>query len=67
MRLCVQAMLADWRRAYWGANYERLLGIKQAYDPTNLFTKPLTVGAPFDTSGRGAGRRRLRVEQGGYL
>src|SRR5262249_48386815 len=29
--------LPDWRHAYYGANYERLLSVKATYDPRNLF------------------------------
>jgi FAD/FMN-containing dehydrogenase len=29
--------LVDWRRAYYGANLDRLARIKAAVDPTNVF------------------------------
>jgi FAD/FMN-containing dehydrogenase len=29
--------LADWQRAYYGANLERLVDVKRAWDPDNLF------------------------------
>ena len=28
--------LVDWQQAFWGANYDRLLEIKHAYDPDRL-------------------------------
>jgi FAD/FMN-containing dehydrogenase len=28
---------ADWRESYWGANYARLLAVKDRYDPDGLF------------------------------
>jgi hypothetical protein len=27
----------NWTKSYWGDNYERLLQIKQEYDPENMF------------------------------
>jgi hypothetical protein len=35
----------DWRRAYWGANYARLLSIKETYDPDGLFMVHHGVGS----------------------
>jgi FAD/FMN-containing dehydrogenase len=32
--------LTDWQRAYYGANYDRLVRVKAAYDPNNLFQMP---------------------------
>ncbi|WP_427892635.1 FAD-binding oxidoreductase [Kribbella sp. GL6] len=34
----------DWRTAYHGANYERLVSLKRTYDPTNVFTFPQALG-----------------------
>jgi berberine-like enzyme len=36
---------ADWQRRFWGANYPRLLAIKHAYDPANVFTCHHCVGS----------------------
>lgn len=35
--------MANFGKAYWGGNYERLAVIKQKYDPLNVFTKAQTV------------------------
>ncbi len=38
--------LADWQRAYYGANYPRLQRIKAAVDPTDLFHFPQSIQLP---------------------
>lgn len=35
----------NWQRAYWGANYERLLAVKMKYDPDGLFFVHHGVGS----------------------
>lgn len=37
----------DWQAAHWGANYDRLLAVKQAYDPDGLFVCHHCVGSEF--------------------
>lgn len=36
---------ADWRKAFWGGNYERLLQAKHRYDPDGLFIVHHGVGS----------------------
>jgi hypothetical protein len=35
----------DWQRSFWGHHYERLLKVKRAVDPWQLFWAPNTVGS----------------------
>ena len=37
--------LKDWRRAYYGANYDRLVRVKQKYDPAGFFRYPQAIGS----------------------
>ncbi len=36
---------AEWRQSFWGPNYERLLAVKDAYDPDGLFFVHHGVGS----------------------
>ncbi|HEY3958765.1 MAG TPA: FAD-binding oxidoreductase [Streptosporangiaceae bacterium] len=40
----IDPALANWRQAYYGANYSRLTRVKAAYDPDRLFTFPQAIG-----------------------
>ncbi|GAA2030497.1 FAD-binding oxidoreductase [Catenulispora yoronensis] len=37
--------LDDWRAAYYGPNYDRLVTVKQHYDPDKFFTYPQAIGS----------------------
>ncbi len=37
--------LAGWQQAYYGANYARLLQVREAYDPQHVFRLPRGIGA----------------------
>ncbi|KAI1296241.1 hypothetical protein F5Y03DRAFT_296493 [Xylaria venustula] len=46
---------SDWQKQFFGINYDRLLDIKQEYDPDHLFYVPQGVGSEFwgeDEAGR---------------
>jgi hypothetical protein len=48
--------LKDWRQAYYGANYHRLVRVKRKYDPTGFFRYPQAIGSAVPAPAA-AGRR----------
>lgn len=38
-------LLDDWRTAYYGRNYDRLVSVKRHYDPDSFFTYPQAIGS----------------------
>ncbi|MFF3349461.1 BBE domain-containing protein [Streptomyces sp. NPDC002779] len=42
--------LPDWQHAYYGANYQRLTGVKRHYDPTGLFRYGQNIGVAETTT-----------------
>lgn len=51
----------DWQQRFWGANYARLLAIKHAYDPSNVFTCHHCVGSERRGSSAPTAPRRERM------
>ena len=39
------AYLPDWKQQYWGGHYDKLLTVKQKWDPANIFTCLHCVGS----------------------
>ncbi len=42
--------LTDWRQAYYGANYDRLVRVKRRYDPAGFFSYPQAIGSRRSTT-----------------
>ena len=49
----------DWKTAFYGSNYNKLLGTKQKYDPASVFFCPTCVGS--DGWGEDGSRRLCKV------
>lgn len=50
----------DWQHTFYGANYDRLLAIKAAYDPNHTFYATTAVGSDFwslEPEGRLCGKK----------
>ncbi|WP_436848186.1 BBE domain-containing protein [Streptomyces collinus] len=41
---CAHPTLKNWREAYYGSNYPRLVKVKRKYDPTGFFHYPQAIG-----------------------
>ena len=41
----IDPTLSDWRQAYYGANYDRLVAVQKRYDPHQLLRFPQGIGA----------------------
>lgn len=46
------ANMTDWKEQFWGPRYQRLLSIKQKWDPDNYFTCLHCVGSDLDNQYR---------------
>lgn len=46
----IDPLLTDWARMYYGDNYEKLLLIKQKWDPDNFFRFQQSIGSAFEPS-----------------
>ncbi|MES2443814.1 MAG: FAD-binding oxidoreductase [Pseudomonadota bacterium] len=44
----IDPLQPDWKRMYYGGNYDRLLQIKQACDPENVFAFQQGIGSAFE-------------------
>jgi hypothetical protein len=44
----IDPLLTDWARMYYADNYEKLLSIKQKWDPDNFFRFQQSIGSPFE-------------------